>query len=143
MIYLGADHRGFELKEKLKVFLPDLGYEYEDLGASIYNKEDDYPDFARLVGKRVIENQENKGILVCGSGIGIAIAANKTRGIRAGTAFKPEQVRAAVNDEDLNILSLAADYLSEDEAKEIVKTFLETKFSNEERHKRRINKIDS
>jgi ribose 5-phosphate isomerase B len=142
MIYLGADHRGFELKNKIKNFLEELGYDYEDLGASIYNKEDDYPDFAKLVGERVTENPENKGILICGSGIGIAIAVNKIKGIRAGTILKPEQARAAVNDEDLNILALSADYLSEDEAKEIVKTFLETKFSNEERHQRRIKKID-
>ena len=80
--------------------------------------------------------------MICGSGIGIAIAANKTKGIRAGTALKPEQARAAVNDEDLNILALSADFLNEDEAREIVKVFLETKFSGEERHKRRIEKID-
>jgi ribose 5-phosphate isomerase B len=142
MIYLGADHRGFELKEKLKPFLRDLGFDYQDLGASIYNKEDDYPDFAKLVGEKVAANAGEKGILICGSGVGIAVAANKIKGIRAGTILKPEQARATVNDEDLNILSLGADYLSEDEAKEIVKTFLETKFSNEERHKRRIEKIE-
>ena len=143
MIYLGADHRGFELKNKIKNFLEELGYDYEDLGASIYNKEDDYPDFAKAVAEKVAANAGEKGILICGSGVGIAIAANKIKGIRAGTILKPEQARATVNDEDLNILSLSADYLSEDEAKEIVKTFLETKFSNEERHRRRIGKIDS
>lgn len=141
MIYLGADHRGFELKEKLKIFLAGLDYEYEDLGASIYNKEDDYPDFAKLVGEKVAENPENRGILICGSGVGIAVAANKIKGVRAGTILKPEQARAAVNDEDLNVLALGADYLTEDQAKEIVRTFLETKFSGEERHKRRIWKL--
>ena len=142
MIYIASDHRGFQLKERIKLYLKELGYAYEDLGASIYNKEDDYPDFAKLVGERVAENPENRGILICGSGVGIAVSANKIKGIRAGTILKPEQARAAVNDEDLNILSLAADYLSEDEAREIVKTFLETKFSGEERHKRRIEKIN-
>jgi ribose 5-phosphate isomerase B len=146
MIYLGADHRGFEMKNKIKKFLEELGYAYEDLGASIYNKEDDYPDFAKAVAKKVSTDagrRLNRGILICGSGVGIAVSANKIRGVRAGTILKPEQVRAAVNDEDLNILSLAADFLSEEEAKEIVRTFLETKFSGQERHKRRIEKIDS
>jgi len=142
MIYIASDHRGFQLKERIKLYLKELGYAYEDLGASIYNKEDDYPDFAKLVGERVAENPENRGILICGSGVGIAVSANKIKGIRAGTILKPEQAKAAVNDEDLNILSLSADFLSEDEAKEIVKTFLETKFSGEERHKRRIEKIN-
>lgn len=141
-IFLGADHRGFELKEKLKDFLTGLGYEFEDLGAFEYNKDDDYPDFAKAVARKVAESPENRGILICCSGIGIAVAANKIKGIRAGTILKPKQARAAVNDEDLNILALAADFLSEDEAREIVKTFLETKFSNEERHRRRIKKID-
>jgi ribose 5-phosphate isomerase B len=142
MIYLGADHRGFELKNKIKKFLEELGYECEDLGAFEYDKDDDYPDFAKAVARKVIESSKNRGILICGSGVGIAIAANKIKGIRAGAILKPEQARATVNDEDLNILSLSADYLSEDQAKEIVKTFLETKFSGEPRHKRRINKID-
>ncbi|MCX6731504.1 MAG: RpiB/LacA/LacB family sugar-phosphate isomerase, partial [Candidatus Parcubacteria bacterium] len=103
----------------------------------------DYPDFAKAVAERVAENPENRGILICGSGVGIAVSANKIRGVRAGTILKPEQVRAAVNDEDLNILSLSADFLSENEAKEIVRTFLGTKFSNEERHNRRILKIEN
>jgi ribose 5-phosphate isomerase B len=142
MIYIGSDHRGFELKNKIKKFLEELGYEFEDLGAFEYNKGDDYPDFAQAVAKKVFVDSGSRGILICGSGIGIAIAANKTKGIRAGTALKPDQARAAVNDEDLNILALSADFLKEDEVREIVKVFLETKFSGEERHKRRIEKID-
>ena len=142
MIYLGADHRGFGLKEKLKDLLTGLGYKFEDLGAFEYDKDDDYPDFAKAVAKKVAASPENRGILICGSGIGIAISANKIKGIRAGTILKPKQAEAAVNDEDLNILALAADFLNEGEVREIVKTFLETKFSGEERHKRRVNKID-
>lgn len=141
MIYIGSDHRGYELKEKLKKWLDEFGYKWEDRGAFEYNKDDDYPDFAKAVAEKVAAEADARGILICGSGIGVAIAANKIQGIRAGTAMKPEQVKASVNDEDLNILSLSADYLSEDMAKEIVKTFLETKFSGEERHTRRINKI--
>ncbi len=147
MIYLGADHRGYELKEKVKQWLTDWNYEFEDCGAFEYNKDDDYPDFATAVATAVAlslsKGEMSRGILVCGSGIGICIAANKVKNIRAGTATSPEQVKASVNDEDLNILCLSADYLPNADiaAKEIIKTFLETKFSGEERHVRRINKI--
>lgn len=146
MIYLGTDHRGFTLKEKAKRWLVDLGYQFEDMGAFEYNKDDDYPDFAEAVANKVVSSkgQVVRGILICGSGIGVAIAANKIRGIRAGTAATPEQVKASVSDEDLNILCLSADYLPDAEvvAKEIIETFLKTKFSGEERHVRRINKIE-
>ncbi|MBI4160352.1 MAG: RpiB/LacA/LacB family sugar-phosphate isomerase [Candidatus Yanofskybacteria bacterium] len=146
MIYLGADHRGYELKEKIKQWLDEFGYTHEDLGALEYNKDDDYPDFSTAVAAAVAlslsKGQSSRGILVCGSGIGIAVAANKIKGVRAGTATNAEQVRASVNDEDLNVLALSADYTEEDVAKEIIKTFLETKFSGEERHVRRLNKIE-
>ncbi|MEK7151636.1 MAG: RpiB/LacA/LacB family sugar-phosphate isomerase [Patescibacteria group bacterium] len=141
MIYIGADHRGYELKEKIKQWLDALGCEYEDLGAFEYNKDDDYPDFAELVAEKVSSNPESRGILICGSGVGVAIVANKIIGIRAGTATNAEQVKASINDEDLNVLALSADYTDENMAKEIVKTFLENKFSGAERHVRRINKI--
>jgi len=141
MIYLGADHRGYNLKEKIKQWLVDFGYEYKDCGAFEYNKDDDYPDFARAVAEKVVGDTKAKGILVCGSGIGIAIAANKFKGIRAGTGVVPEQIKDSVNDEDLNVLALSADYLDEDKAKEIIKAFLEAKFSGAERHIRRLNKI--
>lgn len=141
MIYLGADHRGYALKEKIKSWLSDWEYEFEDMGATEYNKDDDYPDFAKAVGEKVALSVENRGILICGSGIGVAIVANKIKGIRAGTAAKAEQAKASVNDEDLNILAISADYSSETEAQEIIKTFLEIKFSSAERHVRRVNKI--
>ncbi len=142
MIYLGADHRGFELKNEIKGFLAVLGYDYEDFGAFGFNQEDDYPDFAKAVAERVAVEPVSRGILICSSGIGMAVAANKIKGIRAGTAMKKEQARAGVNDDNMNVLALAVDYISKDEAKEIVKTFLETKFSGEERFKRRIKKIE-
>lgn len=142
MIYLGADHRGFKLKEKIKSWLSSWGYEYEDCGAFEYNKDDDYPDFAKAVAEKVAAGSGSKGILICGSGIGVAIAANKVKGIRAGTAAKPEQIKASVNDEDLNVLTISADYTGEAEAQEIIKTFLETQFSGAERHIRRVNKIN-
>ena len=145
MIYIGADHRGYELKEKIKTWLSGWSYQYEDMGAREYNKDDDYPDFATAVATAVARSlskgEGTKGILVCGSGIGVAIAANKIKGVRAGTAMKTEQVKASVNDEDLNVLAISADYTGEEETKEIVITYLETKFSGEGRHVRRINKI--
>ncbi|MBI2063096.1 MAG: RpiB/LacA/LacB family sugar-phosphate isomerase [Candidatus Yanofskybacteria bacterium] len=145
MVYLGADHRGYELKEKIKSCLSDWGYEFEDAGSFKYDKDDDYPDFSKSVGEKVTlrlaQGQDAKGILICGSGIGVAIAANKIKGVRAGTASSAEQVKASVKDEDLNVLAVSADYINEELTKEIVKTFLETKFSGEERHIRRVNKI--
>ena len=141
MIYLGADHRGYELKEKIKKWLFEWGYKYEDMGAFEYDKDDDNPVFAHAVAHKVLENKSNKGILICGSGIEIAIAANKINGIRAGTVTDPEQAVAAVNDENLNILTLPADYLSDNKVKEIIKSFLETKFSSKERFNRRLDQI--
>ena len=148
MIYLGADHRGYELKEKAKQWLAELGYEFEDCGAAELSPEDDYPDFAAAVARKIEDDPQSKGILFCGSGIGVCIAANKIRGIRAGTAASPGQVKASVSDEDLNILCLSADYAPNADfvdtdiaAKDTIRTFLETKFSGEERHMRRLDKI--
>lgn len=141
MIYLGADHRGYELKEKIKDWLLDWGFEYEDMGATKLDPQDDYPDYARKVAEKVVAGDGHRGVLICGSGIGVAVAANKVVGARAGTATNYEQIKAAVNDEDLNILALPGDFLNEHEAKEIVKAFLEAEFSKAERHLRRLNKI--
>ena len=150
MIYLGADHRGYALKEKLKLWLEQLGYQYEDCGALEYNKDDDYPDFAELVREKIAQSQRGltsylevkpQGILICGSGIGMAVAANKIKGIRAGTAINPKQIAEAVNDEDLNVLTLSADFISEDQAKAIIKIFLKTTFAGAKRFQRRLEKI--
>ena len=147
MIYLGADHRGYELKKKAKQWLEDWGYAYEDCGAFEYNKDDDYPDCAKAVAEEVVgtagDTENNRGILFCGSGIGVCIAANKIKGVRAGTATSSKQIKAAVSDEDLNIVAISSDYTDEKTAKNVIKTFLETKFSGEERHIRRINKINN
>lgn len=145
MIYLGTDHAGFELKEKLKIFLAGLGYQIEDLGNIKYDKRDDYPDFILPVAKKVAENPEqNRGIILGGSGQGEAIVANRIKGIRTAVVYNYNEdiVRLSREHNDANILSLAARFLSEEEAKKIVKLWLETEFSGEERHKRRILKID-
>ena len=141
MIYLGSDHRGFVMKAKLKRLLIEWGYNYEDLGPFEYNKDDDYPDFAKLVGEKVAGEPDSRGILICGSGVGVAMTANKIEGVRAGTMFDVEQVKASVADEDINVIGLANDYSNEENNIKIVKAFLESKFSGEERHVRRVNKI--
>ncbi|OGM98870.1 MAG: hypothetical protein A2817_03015 [Candidatus Yanofskybacteria bacterium RIFCSPHIGHO2_01_FULL_39_8b] len=141
MIYLGSDHRGFVMKAKLKSLLIEWGYNYEDLGPFEYNKDDDYPDFAKLVGEKVAGEPDSRGILICGSGVGVAMTANKIEGVRAGTMFDVEQVKASVADEDINVIGLANDYSNEENNIKIVKAFLESKFSGEERHVRRVNKI--
>jgi len=141
-VFIGADHRGFSLKEHLKSFISSLGYTVEDCGARLLNSEDDYPDFAHTVSKKVLENQASRGILICGSGAGISMAANRFKGIRAVLAINKDQVKDSVSDEDANVLSLSADYISESDAKDIVETFLSAQFANDERFVRRINKLD-
>ena len=141
MIYLASDHRGFEMKENIKAWLEGQGVELTDLGPHQKHPDDDYPHFAHLAAQNVAQHEGSKGIVVCGSGIVIAVAANKLRSIRAGTAMKAEQAHAAVHDEDLNILALSADFLTEDEAKEIVIAFIDAKFVPEERYVRRLEEI--
>lgn len=141
-IYLGADHRGFELKEKLCDFLKNEGYAVFDLGNTQYEKTDDYPDFAKLVAEEVASNPaEDRGVLICGSGVGVCVTANKFKGIIAATLINSKHAAMARNDEDANIACLPADFVDWEMAKEIVKTFLQIKFSTEERHRRRVEKI--
>jgi ribose 5-phosphate isomerase B len=142
MIFLGADHRGYELKEKLKEFLGELGHDYEDVGALEYDKDDDYADYASKAAERVARNPEtDRGVLICRNGVGMDIAANKFKNVRSVLGFDAEQVRLARNDDDANILALPGDFVSEKKAKDIVEMFLETPFDGHERFVRRIEKI--
>ncbi len=141
-IYIGADHRGFALKEYVRNYLAAEGRAVEDCGNNVHDDSDDYPDFARVVADRVANEAGAKGILLCGSGNGVAITANKTRGIRAAVAMTEAQARAARSDEDANIITIAADYTNEGEARDIIEAFLSTPFLGEERHMRRIGKIE-
>lgn len=144
MIYLGSDHRGYQLKEKIKEWLVEWEYEYQDLGNTVYDPEDDYVDFAERVAKGIKGVKgAKKGILVCGTGIGMDMVANKFPGVRCGLGFSVEQVKRGREEDNINCLALAADFLSDEEAEEMVKVFLETKFSGKERHKRRIGKISN
>lgn len=142
-IYIGADHGGYQLKEELKKYLGEIGHEVEDMGAHELNPEDDYPDFVFPVALRVAQSKphEAMGIVIGRSGNGEVITANKVKGIRAALCWNEEVAKKAREHNDANILSLSADYTDTETAKIIVKTFLETPFSEEERHKRRIEKI--
>ncbi|MBU0760934.1 MAG: ribose 5-phosphate isomerase B [Nanoarchaeota archaeon] len=139
-IFLASDHAGFKLKEKLKTYLQKL-HQVEDLGPFSYNPKDDYPDFASKVARKVSKNKNSKGILVCSSGVGMAIAANKFRGIRAVTAYDAFTARFSREHNNTNILALRAKNFSFEKTKKIISIWLKTPFSNEERHKRRIRKI--
>lgn len=142
MIYIGSDHRGFQLKESLKKYLAELGETVEDVGNTALDPEDDYPDFAAAVARKVAEAPEkNRGILLCGSGIGVDIVANKFKGVQSGLCLTPEMAEMGRNDDDINVLALAADFTDQETAKAIVRVFLETLFSGEEKHKRRVEKI--
>ena len=143
-IYIGSDHAGYELKEKLKIYLSSLEYKVEDKGAFNFNKNDDYPDFIIPVANEVSKDKESLGIVLGGSGEGEQISANKIEGIRAIEYYggNLDIVRLGREHNNANILSLGARFIKEDEAKEAVKIFIETPFSEDERHIRRINKIE-
>lgn len=143
MIYLGADHRGFRLKEEIKSFLASKKYQFEDMGNFSYDPSDDYTDFAKLVAEKVSEKpEENKGILICGSGVGVDITANKFHGVRSALADDIETAKQSREHDDTNVLSLPADEVDFELAKKIITLWLETPFSNGEKYKRRIGKIE-
>lgn len=140
-IFLGADHAGFKLKETIKKELEKLSYKYDDVGT--FSEEPcDYPVLAFKVAQKAAKSN-GKGILMCGSGSGETIVANKVRGIRAVNCFNEYTAKMAREHNDANILCMGARILSENEAKKIVKIFLETKFSSEARHRRRVSQIKS
>jgi len=141
-IYLASDHAGFELKEILRVYVEELGYETEDCGALAYDAGDDYPEYIRQAAQKVSNNsQESKAIILGGSGQGEAMVANRYPNVRATVYYggSEEIITLSREHNDANVLSLGARFLSTEDAKHVVKTWLSTAFSNEERHVRRIN----
>jgi len=140
-IYLGADHAGFRLKTAIKNYLLENGFKYKDLGDDKLVADDDYPDYAKKVAKAVAAHKNHFGILVCGSGHGMSIAANRHKKIRAILGFSMEAAIVARHDSDSNVLCLAGRFLKTDHALNIVEQFLKTPFSGEERHTRRIKKL--
>jgi len=141
MIYLGSDHAGYELKKAIKAMLAQNTEGIEDLGAENDNPSD-YPRFAKAVAERVSANPQDRGILFCRSGQGMAMAANRFNDVRACVAWNAEVARESRNDNDSNILSLPAGYLTPDEAEKIVNVWLVTPASKEERHVERIKQIE-
>lgn len=141
MIYLGADHRGFELKQRLFKRLVDEGFLVTDLGNDHADLNDDYVDFAKKVSDAVIGDTGNLGVLLCGSGVGVDMVANKVDGVRCALVDNPQMAQQSRAHEDANILALPADILDEEKAFEIIKIFLTTDFSEEARHLRRLEKL--
>ncbi len=138
-IALAADHAGFEEKEKIKGTLDEIGVEYTDMGTNSADPVD-YPDYARKVGEAVAAGEYDQGLLVCGSGTGMAIAANKVHGVRAAVAWNEEIARLARQHNNANVLSLAARYTTDEENKKIVKAWFSADFEGG-RHERRLEKI--
>jgi ribose 5-phosphate isomerase B len=141
-IFLGADHAGFLFKNTLKDALHVLGYIVEDLGAHELVSHDDYPEYASKVAHAVMTHPGSVGVLLCGSAEGMCMAANKFEKIRAGVGFSKEAARLMRTDDDANVICIPTRISLADDKIEIVKMFLEMPFSGEERHKRRIGKIE-
>ena len=143
IIYIASDHRGFELKNYLINFLKGKGYEVVDSGNVQYDKSDDYPDFAKVVAEKVSLDRENaRGIVLCGSGVGVNVVANKFRGVRSALVTSTDQAFDSRNDDDSNVLSLPTNYTEKSDAEKIVIIWLETPFSGDKRHVERLKKID-
>ena len=140
-IGLGADPAGLELQEFLGKRIVALGHELLDLGAYEYDAVDDYPDFAERVAKAVVDGTVDRGVLVCGSGIGASIAANKVVGVRAGVCTEPYSAHQGVEHDDVNVLVVGSRVIGIEVANEILASFLKAEFSGEERHVRRLNKV--
>ncbi len=141
-IFIAADHRGFQLKNNLRDWLIKEGYDVTDNGAKKYDPDDDYPDFALAAAKAVAHQPaESLAILICGSGIGMAVAANKVNNIRAALVNDPMTATSGRSDDNINAIALSADQTSLSSAKEILSSVLNTPFSTAARHLRRINKI--
>jgi RpiB/LacA/LacB family sugar-phosphate isomerase len=138
-IAIGADHAGFALKDQVRDALRQAGHEVVDIGANSAESTD-YPDYAGTVAHDVVSGAADRGILVCSTGVGMSIAANKVHGIRAAIAFNPDEVRLTRAHNDANIITLGARYTSSDAANEMVRIFLETPFEGG-RHARRVGKI--
>lgn len=141
MLYLGADHAGYKLKEKIKKYLDKQGTEYVDAGATRQKADDDYPDYAAAAARQAASKKEARAILACGTGIGMAIAANKIKGIRAAVVWSAYAARKAVEDDHANVITLPSRLISDKESLAAVAAFLEAKPSRLARHLRRVNKI--
>ncbi|MBT6691048.1 RpiB/LacA/LacB family sugar-phosphate isomerase [Candidatus Parcubacteria bacterium] len=143
MIYLGADHNGFKLKEALKEYLNNKKIDHKDLGNTKFDQRDDYPVYAKQVARQVAKGKTSLGILICGSGQGMSMAANKFKNVRAALGWSVAAAKRARHDDDANIICIPAWRLTNDQAMRVIQTWLNTPFSKLARHKRRIKKINA
>ena len=141
IIAIGADHAGYELKQDVADYLRGLGHTVLDLGADNANTRDDYPDYSEAVGLAVLDRRADRGIVICGSGVGASVAANKLPGIRAGLCHDTYSAHQGVEHDDMNLLVLGARVIGTEMAHELVRAFIGAEFSGEERHKRRLAKV--
>ena len=142
LIYLGADHRGFELKEKIKKFLTGRAYQISDVSSPTLTPDDDYPEIAKRAAEKIsIDFDRAKAILICGSGVGMCVAANKYPNVRAGLCFSADQAYDSRKEDDTNVLCLASGHTGEEDALKIITAWLQTPFSEEDRHRRRLHQI--
>lgn len=139
-IVVGSDHAGFDLKETIKMYIETMGHSIVDVGTNS-TAAVDYPDFAGALAEAVVRGDGERGVLICGSGVGASIAANKIPGIRAAICHDSYSARQGVEHDDMNVLTLGARIIGEELAKDLVRNFLLSEFSNVERHVRRLNKV--
>lgn len=142
-IALASDHGGFHLKEPIKTMLEQMGHEVKDLGAHCYDADDDYPDFARYLGQAIRNGHADRGVLLCGSGVGASIAATKIKGVRAAICHDAYSAHQGVEHDNMNVLCLGSRIIGEALALELVKAFANAEFSNAERHLRRLQKVEA
>ncbi len=139
-IVVGADHRGYEMKDQIAANLKQAGHEVLDVGT--HNAESvDYPDYARAIGEALTDGRAERGVLVCGSGVGASIAANKIRGVRAAICHDTYSARQGVEHDDMNVLCIGAVVVDSELALELVQAFLDARLSDEERYRRRLEKV--
>ncbi|MFC1903565.1 ribose 5-phosphate isomerase B [Chloroflexota bacterium] len=140
-VALGTDHGGFPLKSELLPWLQSQGYDVLDLGSCEFDPKDDYPDSSLRVAEAVVSGKAQRGILFCGSGVGSCIAANKVPGVRAGVCHDTYSAHQGVEHDDMNVLCLGSRIIGIEVAKELITAFLKAKFTGEERHSRRLQKV--
>lgn len=143
IVAVGADHAGFSMKDRVIEAIEAAGHEALDLGAHAYVPTDDYPDYARAVGEAILAGNAERGVLVCGSGVGVAVAACKIPSVRAAMTHDTFSARQGVEDDAMNVIALGARVIGPELAAEIVRAFLAAEFSGAERHVRRSRKIDA
>lgn len=141
MLFLATDHRGLKLKNQIKAYLIDRKIAFKDLGVYDFDENDNYVTWVKLLAEKVLESKENRGIVLCGSGIGVSITANKIKGIYCGLGLNSRQIKNGVEHDHINVLAIASDETKKFKAFALVKTFLRTKYGGEKRHLKRIESI--